>query len=217
MRKLATLSAYLIVLGACAGAPEGTIALREPESPFIAFNIWVKVGSQNDPAGKEGLAALAANLLSDGSTTEDSYDAILEKLYPMATGYGYSVDKEMTVFRGRVHEDNLDDYYELFRNHLLFPAFDGGDFTGDVPPPPGLGPARPPVHSRRWNPPTRRARARSLVAGASRGGRCRSVHQVRPGLRCGDAHVPRIIALPARPRSRGRLAGDRGTIGPTRR
>ncbi len=128
MRKLATLSAYLVVLGACAAAPEGTIALREPESPFIAFNIWVKVGSQNDPAGKEGLAALAANLLSDGSTTEDSYDAILEKLYPMATGYGYSVDKEMTVFRGRVHEDNLDGYYELFRNHLLSPAFDEGDF-----------------------------------------------------------------------------------------
>ena len=122
------LPACLLVLGACETAPEDTLALPEPESPFIAFNIWVKVGSQNDPAGKEGIAALTANLLSDGSTTFDSYDAILEKLYPMAAGYGYNVDKEMTVFTGRIHKDNLEAYYELFRNHLLAPGFKEEDF-----------------------------------------------------------------------------------------
>ncbi|MGD8866457.1 MAG: insulinase family protein, partial [Gemmatimonadales bacterium] len=113
MRKLALIPVGLIVLGACEQAPENNVALYEPESPFIAFNIWVKAGSQNDPAGKEGLAALTASLLSDGSTTEDSYNRILEKLYPMAAGYGYNVDKEMTVFTGRIHRDNLDAYYEL--------------------------------------------------------------------------------------------------------
>ncbi len=128
MKKLALLPACLLVLGACEMAPEGTLALPEPESPFVAFDIWVKVGSQNDPAGKEGIAALTANLLSDGSTTQDDYDAILEKLYPMAAGYGYNVDKEMTVFTGRIHRDNLDAYYELFRNHLLAPAFKEEDF-----------------------------------------------------------------------------------------
>lgn len=112
-----------------AGGPEGTITLPEPGSPYIAFNIWVKAGSQNDPAGKEGLAALTASLLSDGSTTADSYQAILEKLYPMAAGYGENVDKEMTVFRGRVHTDNLDGYYTLFKNSLLEPAFSEEDFA----------------------------------------------------------------------------------------
>ena len=105
------------------------ITLREANSPFIAFNIWVHVGSQNDPAGKEGLAALTAALLSDGSTTADTYEEILTKLYPMASGYGYNVDKEMTVFQGRVHRDNLEAYYDLFRNALLSPAFDEGDFN----------------------------------------------------------------------------------------
>jgi zinc protease len=104
------------------------VALYEPESPYIAFNIWVQAGSQNDPAGKEGLAALTAALLSDGATTVDSYNQILEKLYPMAAGYGYNVDKEMTAFTGRIYQDNLDAYYELFRNHLLKPAFDEADF-----------------------------------------------------------------------------------------
>jgi zinc protease len=128
MRKLALVPAFLLVLAACERAPVDTVALPEAESPFIAFDIWVKVGSQNDPAGKEGLAALTANMLSNSSTTEDSYDAILEKLYPMAAGYGFNVDKEMTAFTGRVYKDNLEAYYELFRNHLLSPAFKEEDF-----------------------------------------------------------------------------------------
>lgn len=105
-----------------------TIVLPESGSPFVAFNLWVKVGSQNDPAGKEGLAALTADLLSDGATQQDPYERILEKLYPMAAGYGASVDKEMTVFRGTVHVDNLEGYYQLLRNAVLTPAFDPADF-----------------------------------------------------------------------------------------
>jgi zinc protease len=127
MKRLAIISAGVAAMVAC-GGPSDTVILSEPDSPFIAFNIWVKAGSQNDPAGKEGLAALTANLLSDGATEQDSYEAILEKLYPMAAGYGYNVDKEMTVFRGRIHRDNLDTYYELFRNSLLSPAFRQEDF-----------------------------------------------------------------------------------------
>jgi zinc protease len=111
-----------------APSPEGTITLPEPRSPFVAFNVWVKVGSQNDPEGKEGLASLTAQLMSGGATRHDAYQAILEKLYPMAAGYGVSVDKEMTVFRGVVHRDNLDAYYGLFRNALLAPAFTEEDF-----------------------------------------------------------------------------------------
>lgn len=106
----------------------GIITLPEPGSPFVAFNIWVKTGSQNDPSGKEGLAALTAAMISDGSTTQDSYESILTKLYPMAAGYGYNVDKEMTVFTGRVHRDNLEAYYTLFKNALLTPAFSQEDF-----------------------------------------------------------------------------------------
>ncbi len=102
-----------------ARAPQGAIARREAESPFVAFNIWLKVGSQNDPEGKEGLATLTARLLSSGSTSRHTYQEIVAKLFPMAAGYGASVDKEMTNFRGTVHTDNLEGYYELLRNALL--------------------------------------------------------------------------------------------------
>jgi zinc protease len=105
------------------------VVLREPSSPFIAFNFWVKSGSAADPKGKEGLAALTGSLLAAGATTQDSYEAILAKQYPMAARYSVSVDKEMTTITGRVHRDNLDAYYALLKNALLSPAFAEADFT----------------------------------------------------------------------------------------
>ena len=105
------------------------IVLREASSPFVAFNIWMKSGSAADPKGKEGLAALTGSLIAAGATGQDSYEAILEKQYPLAAGYSVTVDKEMTTITGRVHRDNLDAYYGLFKNSLLSPAFADADFT----------------------------------------------------------------------------------------
>ena len=105
------------------------IVLREASSPFVAFNIWVKSGSAADPKGKEGLAALTGSLIAGGATGQDSYEAILEKQYPLAAGYSVTVDKDMTTITGRVHRDNLDAYYALFKNALLSPAFADADFT----------------------------------------------------------------------------------------
>lgn len=135
MKKLILLSALVlsVFLVACPPAQDGPVSqvvtLKEADSPFIAFSIWVKAGSQNDPAGKEGLAAFTANILANSGTAEDSYEQILEKLYPMAAGYGYNVDKEMTVFRGKIHKDNLKEYYGLFKNALLKPSFNEEDFN----------------------------------------------------------------------------------------
>ena len=106
-----------------------TIELREPSSPFIAFNVWVKSGSASDPKGKEGLASLTGGLIASGATAEDSFEAILQKEYPLAAGYSVTADKEMTTFTGRVHRDNLDAYYALFRNAVLAPAFAEADFA----------------------------------------------------------------------------------------
>jgi zinc protease len=117
-------------LNSAAGAADAPrlITLPEPESPFIAFNIWIRTGSQDDPVGKEGLAALTAAVMSNGATRTRSYEQVMEALYPMAAGYGQNVDREMTTFTGRVHRDNLDRYYDLFRAAILEPAFAEGDF-----------------------------------------------------------------------------------------
>lgn len=105
------------------------VIMKIAEDPIVAYNIWFKVGSVNDPKGKEGLAYLTAELMADASTTKHDYSSILELLYPMATGYGTKVDKEMTTFQGRVHKDNIEKYNELFLDAILNPAFKEDDFN----------------------------------------------------------------------------------------
>ena len=130
------LSALFLMLGMIvmqgapvASQPANTITLHEAGSPFVAFNIWIKSGSAADPRGKEGLASLAASMVAGGATKADTLEQILEKLYPMAAGYGVSVDKEMTNITGRVHRDHLEGFYTLLKNALLTPAFSEADFT----------------------------------------------------------------------------------------
>jgi zinc protease len=98
------------------------------EDPNVTFRLWFPVGSQDDPPGKEGLAALAAAMISDGGTGQMSYDEILAALYPMAAGYSVSVDKEMTVVRGQAHREVASRFYDLFTAAVLDPGFRQDDF-----------------------------------------------------------------------------------------
>jgi zinc protease len=106
---------------------DGVVLLPVHNDPTISLRIWFKVGSQNDPAGKEGLSAITASMLTDASTKNNSYEQILDKLYPLAAGYGASESVEMTVVYGRTHKDNLDKYYPLFTDAILRPAFTQDD------------------------------------------------------------------------------------------
>ena len=122
-------------LAACGGGPTDGVALPDgmvgypvPTDPTVTFEVWFQVGSQNDPPGKEGLAYLTAEMISEGATKQRTLDEILEALYPMAAGYGVTVDREMTVLSGRTHKDNLDAYFELYTQALLEPRFSQEDF-----------------------------------------------------------------------------------------
>ncbi|MDI6766918.1 MAG: pitrilysin family protein [Bacteroidota bacterium] len=100
-----------------------SVLLPVKNDPTISFRFWFKVGSQNDPAGKEGLANITAQMLTDASTAKNSYEQILDKLYPLAASYNASTSMEMTVIYGRTHLDNINDYYPLFLDAILAPAF----------------------------------------------------------------------------------------------
>ncbi len=98
---------------------------NDPNTSVLA---WVKVGSMNDPVGKEGLALLTATLLAEGGTEKSPYEKILEILFPMAAGYSASVDKEMTVFSGLSHRDFGTRFGDLFADAIAHPRFDPEDF-----------------------------------------------------------------------------------------
>ncbi|MCZ6746480.1 MAG: pitrilysin family protein [Acidobacteria bacterium] len=107
---------------------EAPVLLAQKEDPNIAFKLWFKAGSQNDPKGKEGLAAMTADMLGEGGTGKRSYDEILAALYPLAAGYNGAVDKEMTVFSGTAHRDAAGGFYPLFLDAVLNPGFREADF-----------------------------------------------------------------------------------------
>ncbi len=104
------------------------VFVKIPEDPTVTFRISFKVGSQNDPFGKEGLAMLTGMLLAEGATTKYSYEEILDLLYPMASAYDVKVDKELTTIFGRTHIDNVDKFMELLLDAITRPAFKEEDF-----------------------------------------------------------------------------------------
>lgn len=105
-----------------------SIELAVPEDPSISYAAWFRVGSQDDPPGKEGLAWLTARMIAEGGTKSRPWPAIVEALYPMAADWRISVDREMTVLQGRSHVDTAADYEALLVQQWTEPAFDAQDF-----------------------------------------------------------------------------------------
>ena len=112
-----------------AAAVKSASVLEPTQSPLVSFRLLFMTGAASDPQGKEGVAALTAAMLAQGGSRALTYEQIVEAMYPMATSFGSQMDKEMTVFSGTTHVDNLDKYYALIREMLLDPGFREDDFT----------------------------------------------------------------------------------------
>jgi zinc protease len=98
------------------------------ENPLVSFRILLNVGSSFDPAEKEGLCQLTLSMVANGGTKTLTIKEIQEKFYPMAAAVGLQIGKEMSVFTGTVHIDNLEKYYAIFKEMLLDPGFREEDF-----------------------------------------------------------------------------------------
>src|SRR5215831_7136587 len=98
-------------------------------SSLITFRILFTVGAAADPTGEEGVANLTAALIAGGGSQTMSYEEIVKAMYPMATSFNAQVDKEMTVFTGSTHSDNLDKYYGIISEMLLSPGWREDDFS----------------------------------------------------------------------------------------
>ena len=98
--------------------------LAQPsDSPLVTLRLILKTGAAYDPKGKDGIANLLARFLVSSSTSKRSYEQIVKELYPMAATVSAQVDKEMTVFSGTVHKDNLEPFYGVFKEMLLEPGW----------------------------------------------------------------------------------------------
>ena len=118
----------ILVAAAALVAPAVETVTLSKQSPLVSFRILFRTGAAHDPKGKEGLAQLTASMLAGGGSKAQTYDQIVETFFPMAASFGAQVDKEMTVFSGTTHVENLDKYYETIRQMLLEPGWREDDF-----------------------------------------------------------------------------------------
>jgi zinc protease len=104
------------------------VLLSSPTNPLVAFRVAVRAGSQDDPPGKEGLAALTAAMVAQGGTRSLTYDQILAAFYPIAAAFDGACHKEHTVFSSVVHRDNLGTFSPLALEMITQPRFAPDDF-----------------------------------------------------------------------------------------
>jgi zinc protease len=115
-----------------AGAPVAQAAevveLRQPNAAKVVVKLQFRNGSAADPVGKEGLTYLTSQLMMEGGTKEMTSAQLKDFLYPMATNYYATTDKEVTTFTFEFHRDFLDKFYPVLRGLLLTPSFTQEDF-----------------------------------------------------------------------------------------
>ncbi len=108
-----------------------TAPLVELASPSrqLDFRLQFLVGSAADPEGKEGLASIAAAMISNAGSADRKLDEIQKLLFPIAGGFGAFVDREMTTFSGSIHADNLATYFDVVLPQLVTPGMREEDFA----------------------------------------------------------------------------------------
>ena len=97
--------------------------VSEPSVPLIALDYAFTGGANADPAGKPGVANMAASLLDEGAG-EMTSQAFQEMLEEKAIQLGFSANRDQ--FRGSMHTltANLDEGVNLLRLALTAPRFD---------------------------------------------------------------------------------------------
>jgi zinc protease len=110
-------------------APQGmrVVTTTDPGDPLVNLRLLFLTGSRHDPAGKEGLTQLSARLMAEG-TQALSATELRGALFPWAAELSVQVDKETTVFIGRVHRDHLDGFTRILLDVVLRPRLDAADF-----------------------------------------------------------------------------------------
>src|SRR5207237_9120259 len=111
-----------------AGVPVLHLITQKTVLPQVEAKLLFNVGSANDPAGKEGLSMLAADMIADAGSRSMTIDAIRKALYPMAGSFGSHVDKEMTTLTASIHRDNWDKFFDIVLPQLVEPGFRDDDF-----------------------------------------------------------------------------------------
>ena len=107
-----------------APGPAGSLLIVEPVPalPLVSFVIAARTGSAADPKGKEGLAALTAELARRGAAGRKR-EELEDALDVLGASLDVEVDPDSTRLWGQVLARNLDPFLDIVAQVLLSPDF----------------------------------------------------------------------------------------------
>jgi zinc protease len=128
--SIPALSSFAAASPSAAAASASSLQTIDQKSvlPQVQFKLLFTTGSADDPAGKEGLAALSASMIGNAGSKDLRIDEITKVFFPIAGSFGGQVDKEMTTFTGSVHKDNWKKFADVALPMLTQPGFREDDF-----------------------------------------------------------------------------------------
>jgi predicted Zn-dependent peptidase len=104
------------------------LLMEQREVPIISLSIVVRAGSVADPAGKEGVASLAAALLRRGTTSRTA-DQFAEELDFIGGSFGAGVSVDSTSASAEFMKKDVVTGLDLVADALLRPAFSADEVT----------------------------------------------------------------------------------------
>jgi zinc protease len=107
----------------------GLVVLLMPNRrvPLVDFRLVANAGAVNDPAGKEGLASLTADLLTQGAGKRDAQQ-IAEEIEFVGGALGASAGAEQLVVTCEVLQKDFAIGLELFSDVIVRPTFPAAEF-----------------------------------------------------------------------------------------
>lgn len=111
-----------------AEATDVPVVLLKSPLPQVNVKLLFEAGSARDPRGKEGLAALTADMIADAGSRAMRIDEIQQALHPISGSFTARVDKEMVTFTGRFPSDAWERFFEVALPQLTDPGFREEDF-----------------------------------------------------------------------------------------
>ncbi len=109
--------------------PNGLTVLfkRRPGRPLAGVSFHCRAGSGYDPAGKEGMAQLLADMLPKGTATL-SQEEVARKLDEWGGNYSIGVDRDLLYGSITLATEDAADGLALFSELITQPALDAGEF-----------------------------------------------------------------------------------------
>jgi zinc protease len=97
-------------------------ALEYHEQPVVSVRLVIGAGAVNDPVDLPGVAAMTADLLTEGTKTRSATE-IAKTIDQVGASLGSSADMESTIVTAAALTDSVDLAFELMNDIVMNPAF----------------------------------------------------------------------------------------------